>query len=195
LLGKIGYFDESFRVPLVICDPRNKGRNGEVEEAFTESIDLMPTLIEWLGGEVPHVCDGRSLTPFLSTGKPADWRTELHYEYDFRDIFYSQPQQHLGLTSSESSLCVIQDEKYKYVHFAAFPPLFFDLQADPGQFRNLAQDISFAPLVRDYAQKALSWRLKHADRSLTHYRSSPQGLLTRDEQGSPTSLRTRPVVE
>ncbi|NDB67632.1 MAG: DUF229 domain-containing protein [Methylocystaceae bacterium] len=195
LLGKIGYFDESFRVPLVICDPRNKGRNGEVEKALTESIDLMPTLIDWLGGEVPQVCDGRSLTCFLSTGAPADWRTELHYEYDFRDIFYSQPQQHLGLSASESSLCVVQDENYKYVHFAALPPLFFDLQADPGQFFNLANDISYAPHVREYAQKALSWRLKHADRSLTHYRSSPQGLLTRNEQGAPTSLRTRPVIK
>ena len=195
LLGKIGYFDESFRVPLVICDPRNRTRHGEVEAAFTESVDLMPTLIEWLGGEAPQVCDGRSLTPFLSGAKPADWRSELHYEYDFRDIFYSQPQQHLGLTASESSLCVIQDEAYKYVHFAALPPLFFDLRADPGQFHNRANDPALASLVRDYAQKALSWRLKHADRSLTHYRSSPQGLATRDEHGALTSQRTRPVVK
>jgi len=195
LLGKIGYFDESFRVPLVICDPGNPARHGEVEAAFTESVDLMPTMIEWLGGESPQVCDGRSLTPLLSTGKPVDWRTELHYEYDFRDIFYSQPQQDLGLTASESSLCVIQDGDYKYVHFAALPPLFFDLRADPGQFHNLAKDPAFASLVRDYAQKSLSWRLKHADRSLTHYRSSPEGLMIRDEQGVPTSLRTRPVVK
>jgi len=29
----------------------------------------------------------------------------------------------------------------------------------------------------------------------THYRSSLQGLLTREEQGAPTSLRTRPLVD
>ena len=194
LLGKIGYFDESFRVPLVICDPSQSARHGDVEAAFTESVDLMPTLIEWLGGEAPQVCDGRSLRPFLLGDKPADWRSELHYEYDFRDIFYSEPQKDLGLAASDASLCVIQDDHYKYVHFAALPPLFFNLREDPGQLSNRASDSSLVSQVKDYAQKALSWRLRHADRSLTHYRSSPQGLAKRDEQGRVSSLRTRPIT-
>ena len=59
LLGKIGYFDESFRIPLVIKQPGNP-RAGQVEAAFTESVDVMPTVLEWLGGEAPRACDGRS---------------------------------------------------------------------------------------------------------------------------------------
>jgi hypothetical protein len=70
----------------------------------------------------------------------------------------------------------VQDERFKYVHFAALPPLLFDLAADPHQFRDLAADPAHAATVRDYAQKALSWRLIHADRTLTHFRSTPQGL-------------------
>jgi arylsulfatase A-like enzyme len=176
LLGKIGYFDESFRIPLVVKDPRGMTAPGRIEAAFTESIDVMPTIIDWLGGEVPRACDGRSLIPFLHHGKPADWRGELHYEYDFRDIFYSRPERELGITMDEASLCVVQDERFKYVHFAALPPLFFDLEADPHQFRDLAADPAQATLVRDYAQKALSWRLIHADRTLTHFRATPEGL-------------------
>ncbi|MFI5014905.1 MAG: phosphoric/sulfuric ester hydrolase PehA [Hyphomicrobiales bacterium] len=176
LLGKIGYFDESFRIPLVVRDPRVKTVPARIEAAFTESIDVMPTIIDWLGGEVPRACDGRSLTPFMRQGKPRDWRAELHYEYDFRDIFYSTPERELGISMDEASLCVVQDERFKYVHFAALPPLFFDLQADPHQFRNLAEDRAHAAIVRDYAQKALSWRLIHADRTLTHFRATPQGL-------------------
>jgi arylsulfatase A-like enzyme len=126
--------------------------------------------------------------------KPADWRSELHYEYDFRDIFYSEPQKDLGLAASDASLCVIQDDHYKYVHVAALPPLFFNLREDPGQLSNRASDSSLVSQVKDYAQKALSWRLRHADRSLTHYRSSPQGLAKRDEQGRVSSLRTRPIT-
>ena len=34
---------------------------------------------------------------------------------------------------------MIQDTRYKYVHFDALPPLFFDLEADPGQLVNLAR--------------------------------------------------------
>lgn len=181
LLGKIGYHDESFRIPLVIKDPEAPGRRGTIETAFTESVDVMPTVLDWLGGNVPRACDGRSLVPLVHGRLPADWRTELHYEYDFRDVHYSQPENALGLSMNDASLCVVQDERYKYVHFAALPPLFFDLADDPNQFVNLADRPAYAPLVRDYAQKALSWRLRHADRTLTHYRATPQGLERRDD--------------
>ena len=85
----------------------------------------------------------------------------------------------LGLPMDQCSLAVIQDTRYKYVHFDALPPLFFDLQADPGQFHNLAADPAYAPRVLAYAQKMLSWRLHHADRTLTGYSASPEGLVAR----------------
>ena len=187
LLGKIGYFDESFRIPLVLKEAGTP-RAGAIEDSFTESIDVMPTIIDWLGGTVPRACDGRSLVPFLSSGRPDRWRTELHYEYDFRDVHYSAPEEELGLTMDECSLCVIQDARWKYVHFAKLPALLFDLSADPHQFRNLAADPAHTAIVAEYAQKALSWRLNHADRTLTHFRSSPRGLEVRD----PTQIGDTP---
>jgi arylsulfatase A-like enzyme len=83
----------------------------------------------------------------------------------------------------QCSLCVVQDERYKYVHFAALPPLFFDLAADPHQFRNLAEDPAHAGLVKHYAQRALSWRLSHAERTLTGFRATPAGLENRHPTG------------
>ena len=108
---------------LVIKDPSNADRAGKIEPAFTESVDVMPTILDWLGGEAPVACDGRSLLRLARGDAPADWRTELHYEYDFRDVHYSEPEAVLGLGMDESSLCVVQDERHKYVHFAALPPL------------------------------------------------------------------------
>ncbi len=172
LLGKVGYFDESFRIPLVI---KGGTRPGAIEDAFTESVDLMPTILDAIGGDIPPAVDGMSLLPFLD-GQPPSWRDALHYEYDFRDVHYSEPERDLGLTLDESSLCVIQDTMWKYVHFAALPPLLFDLAADPHQLHDLAQDPAHATVVRDYAQRMLSWRMRHADRTLTHYRATPQGL-------------------
>ncbi len=177
LLGKMGYFDESFRVPLIVRDPdAPEDTRGRVEDAFSESVDVMPTMLAWLGAEAPRAGDGCSLLPLVHGRRPADWRDLLHYEFDFRDVHYSAPERDLGLGLDECSLCAVQDSRWKYVHFAALPPLFFDLTTDPHQFRNLAADPAYAPLVRDYAQKALSWRLRHADRTLTHYRATPAGL-------------------
>lgn len=189
LLGKIGYFDESFRIPLVVKECGKPRRAGAIETAFTESIDVMPTILEHLGGAIPRACDGRSLLPLLEGPAPSDWRDLLHYEYDFRDIFYSKPEGTLGLSMDESSLCAVQDRRYKYVHFAALPPLFFDLEADPHQFRNLAEEPAYAGLVKDYAQKALSWRLAHAERTLTHFRATPQGLEERRPAPPAPALR------
>jgi arylsulfatase A-like enzyme len=76
----------------------------------------------------------------------------------------------------ECALCVVQDAEFKYVHFAALPPLFFDLKQDPHQFTNLAEDPAYAARVKEYAQKALSKRMRHAEKTLTHYRATPQGL-------------------
>jgi arylsulfatase A-like enzyme len=92
-----------------------------------------------------------------------------------------------------ASLCVIQDDHYKYVHFAALPPLLFDLERDPDQFVNRAADPTYADIVRSYAQKALSWRMVHADRSLTHFRTTPRGLEKRDGSGEASLVSDRPA--
>ncbi|MCK6453057.1 MAG: alkaline phosphatase family protein [Alphaproteobacteria bacterium] len=181
LLGKVGYFDQSYRIPMIVRDPSPAAdaSRGRIVGQFTEAVDTMPTILDWLGGAVPRQCDGASLLPFVRGTAPKAWRGEAHYEFDFRDIYYSKPETALGLHMDQCSLAVVQDENYKYVHFAALPPLFFDLADDPGQFVNRADDPACAARVRDYAQKMLSWRLAHADRMLTGYRATPAGLESR----------------
>src|SRR4051812_4041660 len=181
LLGKIGYFDESYRIPMIVRDPRPEANatRGTIVEKFTETIDTMPTILDWLGLPIPRQVDGRSLLPFCEGAVPPDWRTEVHYEFDFRDLYYSQPETAIGVPMDQCSLAVVQDEHYKYVHFAALPPLFFDLKSDPGQFVNRAGDPAYAGRMGEYARKMLNWRLGFADRTLTGYRATPKGLEVR----------------
>jgi arylsulfatase A-like enzyme len=74
---------------------------------------------------------------------------------------------------------VIRDRRYKYVHFAALPPLLFDLQADPHETTNLADRPEMAATVLAYAQKMLDWRLSHAERTLTNMVLTKDGLVSR----------------
>jgi arylsulfatase A-like enzyme len=92
---------------------------------------------------------------------------------------FSTGTSHVGIGIDECSLSVIQNERYKYVHFAALPPLFFDLEQDPNQLHNLANDPAYLKPMLEMAQKMLDWRLKHADRTLTGYAASPEGLTSR----------------
>jgi arylsulfatase A-like enzyme len=137
----------------------------------------MPTLLEWLGLEVPAACDGASLLPFCQGLEVDDWRQQAHAAFDFRHFPGLDGGRLLDLAPDQCSANLIWDRRYKYVHFASLPPLFFDLEADPHEFHNLADDPSHHGLVLDYAQKMLSWRLNHDDRTLANTRLGPDGMV------------------
>ncbi len=166
LWGKEGWHDPAYHIPLIIRDPRPHAARGKIVEEFTEAVDLMPTILDWLGLDVPLQCDGESLLPFLEDQRPARWRTEAHFEYDFRDIEHQVPETALGLTSDQCTLAVIRDRGWKYVHFPALPPLLFDLGEDPQEFVNRAEDPACREVMLRYAQKMLTWRMEQADRTL-----------------------------
>jgi arylsulfatase A-like enzyme len=180
LLGKCGYFDASYRIPLIVRDPRRPQAHGRVVESFTENVDIMPTMLDALGLDIPVQCDGRSLRPFLENeGAPANWRREAHWEYDFRNPADDTVEQRLDLTLHQCAMNVVRGARYKYVHFTKLPPLFFDLERDPQEFENRAGDPDYLPLVLEYAQKMLSWRMNHDEQTLTHIALSDRGPVHR----------------
>lgn len=181
LLGKAGYFDATYAVPLIIRDPRASAdaTRGKTVSAFTEHVDIMPTLLDFIGAEIPPQCDGSSLLPFTTHGVPANWRSEAHMEFDFRDPGFDATESALGLTLHQCNLSIIRDERFKYVHFAGLEPLLFDLQSDPGEFTNLAGAANYKSIALKYAQKLLSWRLAHEDQTLTHKMATHKGMIER----------------
>ncbi len=74
---------------------------------------------------------------------------------------------------------IIRDEKFKYVHFTSLPPLLFDLEKDPQEFVNRANDPAYLPVVLHYAQKMLSWRMNHDEQTLTHISITDEGPVVR----------------
>jgi arylsulfatase A-like enzyme len=177
MLGKAGYFDQSYHVPLIVRDPDPcaDATRGTIFDAFTEHVDLMPTLLEWIGSAIPRQCDGLSLLPFLHTGRvPSTWRDAAHWEYDFRDPVAGHAEEALGLHMDECTLNVRRTRRWKYVHFSALPPLLFDLEADPDELTDLARRPEAGPVVSEQARALLSWRMRHADKTLTHMRITPE---------------------
>lgn len=180
LWGKEAWFDPAFRLPLIIRDPRANTTRGTRVNAFTEAVDIMPTILDWLGRKVPRTADGRSLLPLVGGQMPADWRRRVFFEHDFRDVAGQEPERQLNLTSDQCNYAVMRGERWKYVHFAALPPLLFDMQADPDEQENLATRPEMAPVVAECAQAMLSWRLEHADRTLTNMELAPGGVIMHD---------------
>ena len=184
LIDKMGYFDQSYHIPLIIRDPDEKANatRGTVRTEFTESVDIMPTLLDWHGINPPVQCDGHSLAPAIHTGILAqNWRTEAHWEYDFRNISKGEMhEQSLELTHHQCTLNVVRGQRYKYVHFTNMPPLFFDLENDPEELINQANNPDYFSLVLEYAQKMLSWRMNHDEQTLTHLKLTTKGIVSQD---------------
>lgn len=165
-LGKGGFFDGSYHVPLIVRDPRRTGGAGRMVEKFTEAVDIMPTLIELMGEEVPAHLDGRSLRPFIDGVEPETWRDAAHWEHDFRSVGSGAMEAYFGLRSQQLNLAVIRTERHKYVHFGGLPPVLFDLANDPEETRNVAGDADYLGVRLEMAERLLAWRARHLDQSL-----------------------------
>jgi arylsulfatase A-like enzyme len=193
LFEKLGYWDESFHVPLIIRDPDAAGASGRVVSAFTESVDVLPTICTWLGIDVPLQADGYDLGPFITgeglteRGAPDHWRTEAHWSWNFSNPATRQAERHLGVPMAHCALDVARGAEFKYVQFAAdvgvLPPLLFDLDADPGQLHDLVRAGEASDLGWRSAQRLVQWRMRYDDRTLSGTMlSARDGVVTaRDE--------------
>jgi len=179
LLGKCCFFDESYHIPLIIADPRPAAQaiRGSVVRGLTESVDVMPTILDWLGLPVPISCDGQSLLPLVHGAAGAAARDAVHFEFNLR-IGYPYAKVLLpGLDWRDADLTVLRSERYKYVHFPSLPPVLFDLERDPGEFTNRAGDPAYRDVELDMARRMLTWRMRHAERTLSRYTTSRRGLV------------------
>ena len=172
--GKGGFYDGSYHVPMIIRAPQGD-RGRRVDDVFTEGVDVMPTILDYLGLDPPHTCDGTSLKAFVEGTPPSRWRKHTFWEFDFRSTDSHRSETALGLTPDQCTLNVIRDEHYKYVHFTALPPLLFDLQRDPGECHNVVGDPDYAAVALEYAGRLLGHRMLHAERTLTNHRITEAG--------------------
>ncbi len=164
LTGKGHFYDGAMRVPLIVRDPAPEAdvTRGVTISSFVESIDIAPTVLDALDVEIPDRVQGASLWPQL-TGATTEGRREIHYEKDFRPVD--------GIDPDRCLLWVIRDEHHKYVQFAdsTMRPLLYDLQADPNEIVNLAQDPGHDAVVTECCQRLLRWRMAHEDQRMEHW--------------------------
>jgi arylsulfatase A-like enzyme len=165
LLQKAGFFEQSYHVLGLVRDPRSAAVRGRVVEAFTENVDVFPTLCEAMGIPVPAQCDGAPLTPFLHGEAPPWWRDAAHWEFDWRDVLIPRGPHPWPWDRrlERQNLAVRRGEDAAYVHFGDASWLCFDLAADPTWRTPLTDPAA----VLGEAQALLTWRARHADRTLT----------------------------
>ncbi len=131
--------DEILKVPLILRLP---GQNEPIiVEKQVRLLDLMPTLLDLCGCDAPDGLEGTSLRPL--------WEQELSFlrrqeskQMDTRLRGYDSLVSISEMWREAWHIIAVRTESFKYIWDSKQPdqPLLFDLQADPGETRNVLAD-------------------------------------------------------
>ncbi len=144
---KMSFFEGSARVPLMIAGP---GIDPGLREAPVSALDVPATLAELAGVDTTEFSswsDGESLRPLLEGGERENG---VRMEY--------------AAEGSYAPLVSIRKGRYKFNFCELDPPQLFDLEADPDELDNLADDSAHAAIAAGFLHQVRSdWDMARFD--------------------------------
>ncbi|MPY90230.1 MAG: sulfatase-like hydrolase/transferase [Luteitalea sp.] len=154
LRGKQNMYEHTIGVPLIVRGPNIP--RGKRTKAQVYLRDLFPTTCELTGIPIPDSVQGRSFAPILSGTKEAI----------YRHIF--------GLFGDSQRM--VRGERYKLIEYPQIEQTqFFDLERDPWELNNLADDPAHAAVVRELRDVLRRWQQEMND-PLVSRRSGERAL-------------------
>ncbi len=149
-------YDELIWVPLVIHLPGVKG--GKIPTQV-RTIDVLPTVVDLLGMELPFEQHGESLIPLLNGG---EWSQPAYAETDYR------------LYTHKRAVCDAEG-RYKFVlTLESGKKELYDIKADPDEKNNLVE--TEKTVAYEMEQELLRW-LASMDQDPADFRDRQQDVI------------------
>ena len=148
------FYDELVRVPLIVRYPR--GIQPQRLDIAAGHIDIMPTLLEMAGMNVPGNLHGRSLAPYL-TGRADSAEAQ---KYCFCEWVEWASEIRDGKTrdfADTPRTFMVRGDGWKYCTYADGEQFLYDLNADPGETCNLAGLAEHADRVSELHSRIENW--------------------------------------
>jgi N-acetylglucosamine-6-sulfatase len=138
LIDKRVSYEASIRVPMMMQCPELYPGGGVVEQVIG-NIDVGPTILNAAGLETPDYMDGQSFLD-LPAGKVQGWREYFLYVYYWEKNFPQTPTQF-----------ALRGDRFKYITYYGLWDVdeLYDIQADPGETKNLIADPQYQPTARE----------------------------------------------
>ena len=135
------FYDETTRVPFSFTGPGINGKDRVIPGPVSQ-LDLLPTLCEYAGIDIPKKQHGRSLMPWLTEARediPNEFVvSEWHTEWSFT----IEPGR------------MVRSQRYKYTRYLEGDgEELYDMEADPGETHTLIDDPAHARIL--YKHRAL----------------------------------------
>lgn len=145
LMGKQNLYEHSIHVPLIMSGPgipRGAGR-----DALCYFLDIFPTLCDLTGMSIPGSVEGKSLVPVIQGPKQK-----------IRDsLFFAYKNFQRSVSTGRWKLILYNVKGKKATQL-------FDLQNDPWELTNLADDPAQASLIRKLRALMKNWIKKTGDK-------------------------------
>jgi uncharacterized sulfatase len=203
--GKWTTFDWGVRSACVMRWPESLGGKSFETDALAEYCDILPTLIDAAGGDVPANLDGKSLLPLI-TGKTKTHRDKAYFVYNsggegppfssravtdgrFKLMWNLTPNTLFGVRTINGFDFGVEDNKMPdrnprmmyltWLEKAKTDPeaekmiqrfrkqaefMLFDLDADPWEMNNLADNPEYAPKLGELKESISAWMEQQGDK-------------------------------
>lgn len=139
-------YDEIARVPMII----KSGIKGETVKAPVSHINLAPTIMEYMGRDIPKIMEGKSILPILSNPNE-DVNGEIYLE------FMRYECDHDGFGGFRPMRTVF-DGRYKLsIHLLDSIDELYDMETDPYEMKNLISDENYYEIAEKLHEKLLNW--------------------------------------
>jgi choline-sulfatase len=138
LWAKSNMYEEAANIPLILAGPGIP--EGKVCATPTTLIDFFPTILDSAGvplSDEDRKLPGRSLLEIANA--PDDPDRIAFSEYH--------------ACGSKTASYMVRQGKYKYIHYVDYAPELYDLNADPEELTNLAEDPAHNGLLNEFEAK------------------------------------------
>jgi len=176
--AKCTLYDPGIKTLLIMNCPNNVFlTGGKVLEQMISNIDLMPTLLDFIGAKIPENIEGKSFLPVLKdTNLP--FRREIFTEKTYHDIYDPmrsvrtrefkyirnfEPSQYLYEMPIDIERSLSGQDLKDKIKTKRTKEEFYDLKEDPLELNNLAYNLSYNDVLLELRQNLNNWMEKTDD--------------------------------
>lgn len=182
LAEKDQFHEASVKIPLIVVDPRSEANStrGNTLDQFVEAVDIVPSFVEFAGGDVCRErLEGHSLMPLLHAQPKQNWRSHAISEIDFSD---RGPRGLLDLEPYQCRAIMVRNTRWKYIYHYQFEPQLFDLENDPDELVDLGRNPEFGQTCAQMQALISRWRDSLKSRTGLDYDDMSKQGPERDEE-------------
>jgi arylsulfatase A-like enzyme len=188
-----GMPDVLMRIPFVVSGPGIVARDNTTDQVSLA--DLLPTLCEAVGQDIPFGVQGRSLWPMLTGGDyPAEEFASVYAERGFGGLPYdvdARPELHfayegtrydeLNSVTQSGTTRMLRQGRWKLLYDVTGRGELYDLADDPMELHNRWDDLSVREVRAQLTERLLWWSTRVVDdlpRAAYEPRRAPHNFLT-----------------